>query len=88
VLHLLTSLAPERLARVRWVAAALALAILLGRPAQPAVAQGTDIAVVVHPGVSTDNLSLVDLRRILTGDREFWPGDDRVTIFIRAPIAR
>ena len=88
MLHLLTSLAPERLARVRWVAAALALAILSGWPGPPAAAQGTDIAVVVHPGVSTDNLSLTDLRRILTGDREFWPGGDRVTIFIRAPIAR
>jgi hypothetical protein len=88
VLYLLTSLAPERLARVRCIAAALALAILFGWPGPPAVAQGTDIAVVVHPGVSADNLSLADLRRILTGDREFWPGGDRVTIFIRAPIAR
>ena len=88
MLYLLTSLAPERLARVRWVAAALALALLFGWPSPPALAQGTDIAVVVHPGVSTDNLSLADLRRILTGDREFWPGGDRVTIVIRAPIAR
>lgn len=88
MLHLLSSLAPERLARVPFVAAALALAILLGWPGRPAVAQGPDIAVVVHPGVSADNLSLADLRRILTGDREFWPGGDRVTIFIRAPIAR
>jgi ABC-type phosphate transport system substrate-binding protein len=70
------------------MACALALAILLGWSGEPAVAQGTDIAVVVHPGVSTDQLSLADLRRILTGDREFWPGGDRVTIFIRAPIAR
>ena len=88
MLYLLISLAPERLARVRWVAAVLALAILFGGTGRPAVAQGTDIAVVVHPGVSADNLSLADLRRILTGDREFWPGGDRVTIFIRAPIAR
>jgi ABC-type phosphate transport system substrate-binding protein len=57
-------------------------------PGLPAVAQGSDIAVVVHPGVSTDNLSLADLRRILTGDREFWPGGDRVAIVIRAPVAR
>jgi ABC-type phosphate transport system substrate-binding protein len=47
-----------------------------------------DIAVIVHPGVGTDNLSIPDLRRMLTGDREFWPGGVRVTIFIRAPIAR
>ena len=48
-----------------------------------------DIAVIVHPGVAIDNLPLADLRRILTGDREFWAaGSQRVTIFIRAPIAR
>jgi hypothetical protein len=47
-----------------------------------------DIAVVVHPDVAVDNLPLADLRRILTGDREFWSGAGRVTIFIRAPIAR
>ena len=88
MLYLLTPVATARLARVRYAAAALALAILFAWPGLPAVAQGTDIAVVVHPGVSTDNLSLADLRRILTGDREFWPGGDRVTIFIRAPIAR
>ena len=80
--------APARRLGGRSVAAAVMLAILLGWPGLPAVAQGTDIAVVVHPGVATDNLSLADLRRILTGDREFWPGGDRVTIFIRAPIAR
>jgi hypothetical protein len=88
VLYLLTSVAPAGLARVRCVAAAVALVILFAWPGLPAVAQGADIAVVVHPGVSADNLSLADLRRILTGDREFWPGGDRVTIFIRAPIAR
>ena len=74
-----------------WLAAAAvvaALAIVAGPFATAAVAQNADIAVVVHPSVSADNLSLADLRRILTGDREFWPGGDRVTIFIRAPIAR
>ena len=88
MLYLLTPVAPAWRARARWVAVALALAILFGWPGPPAAAQATDIAVVVHPGVSADNLSLADLRRILTGDREFWPGGDRVTIFIRAPIAR
>ena len=47
-----------------------------------------DIAVVVHPDVPVDNLSLAELRRILLGDREFWTSGARVTLFIRAPIAR
>ena len=83
------------------VALALAVCLLVGVEAGPVIAFGTfgafdsngaqgqqDIAVVVHPGVGADNLSLADLRRMLTGDREFWPGGARVTIFIRAPIAR
>ena len=49
--------------------------------------QGTDISVIVHPGVTEDNLSIAELRQILTGDREFWKGGTRVTIFIRAPVA-
>jgi hypothetical protein len=52
-------------------------------PAALAQSQG-DIAVIVHPGVPVDDLSLADLRRMLTGDREFWSGSGRVTIFIRA----
>jgi ABC-type phosphate transport system substrate-binding protein len=48
----------------------------------------TDIAVIVHPDIKVDNLSLADLRRILLGDREFWPSGPRVTLLIRAPVAR
>ena len=48
----------------------------------------SDIAVVVHPDVGVDNLSLPELRRILLGDREFWPSGARVTLLIRAPVAR
>jgi phosphate transport system substrate-binding protein len=48
----------------------------------------TDIAVVVNPSVAIDNLSIAELRRILLGDREFWSAGARVTLLIRAPIAR
>jgi hypothetical protein len=50
--------------------------------------QPEPIAVIVHPQVQVDDLSLPDLRRYLLGEREFWPSGARVTIFIRAPIAR
>jgi hypothetical protein len=67
------------------VALALAAAVV----AAPAARQASpDIAVVVHPDVPVDNLTLADLRRILMGDREFWTSGSRVTLFIRAPIAR
>jgi hypothetical protein len=65
----------------------LALCLVLACFA-PLGAQGSsDVAVVVHPDLPVDNLSLADLRRLLLGDREFWPGSVRVTLLIRAPIA-
>ena len=48
---------------------------------------GTDVAVVVHPDVPVDNLTLGELRRIVLGDRGFWPARVRVALLIRAPIA-
>ncbi len=46
-----------------------------------------DIAVVVHPDVAVDSLTLGELRRLVLGDREFWPASVRVTLLIRAPVA-
>ena len=48
---------------------------------------GGDVAVVVHSGVPVDDLSINDLRRMVLGDRTFWPGGMRITLLIRAPIA-
>ena len=53
----------------------------------PAHAQEVSVAVVVNASVTVDNLPLVELRRILLGDREFWSAGNRVTLLIRAPIA-
>ena len=49
---------------------------------------GGDIAVVVNRDVPVDNLTLGELRRVLLGDREFWPSSTRITLLIRAPVAR
>jgi hypothetical protein len=75
--------------RARAVAVLAVVCVLAGVLPPPAGAQTQpDIAVIVNSDVAVDNLSLADLRRILTGDKEFWPSGSRVTIFIRAPIAR
>jgi hypothetical protein len=67
----------------------VAIGLVVSLTAAPAARQASpDIAVVVHPDVPLDNLTLTDLRRILIGDREFWTSGSRVTLFIRAPIAR
>ncbi|HUF48702.1 MAG TPA: hypothetical protein VMM93_12875 [Vicinamibacterales bacterium] len=67
-----------------WIAAALLVAATApaGQAQQPA-----DIAVIVHADVAIDNLTLAELRRVWLGDREFWPSGERITLFIRAPVA-
>jgi ABC-type phosphate transport system substrate-binding protein len=62
--------------------------IFVSAVAGPRAQAPADIAVVVNPSVALDNLSFADLRRILLGDREYWSSGARVTILIRAPIAR
>lgn len=71
------------------LAAWLVLAAVCGFlcPAR-AAAQSGDIAVVANAEVPVDNLTLAELRRMLLGDREFWASGVRVTLLIRAPIAR
>jgi hypothetical protein len=70
----------------RWLTA-LGFAALL--PVLPAAGQTSpDLAVVAHPDVGVEELSSADLRRLLLGDREFWPSGARVSIVIRAPVAR
>ena len=54
-----------------------------GLPAAPA-----DVAVIVHPGVAETDLSLTEIRTVLRGDRQFWSGNKRITLLIRAPAAR
>ena len=65
----------------------LSLCFALVSPAG-ATAAGNDFAIVVHPGVPLDDLSLTQLRRILLGDQQFWSSDLRVTLLIRAPVTR
>jgi ABC-type phosphate transport system substrate-binding protein len=52
-----------------------------------APAAGTDVAVVVHRDVPTENLSFAELRKIVLGDRQFWSSNLRVTLLIRAPAS-
>lgn len=54
----------------------------------PAAAAGGDVAVVVRPDTPVDDLSLSEIRKLLLGDRQFWRGNLRVTLLIRAPVAR
>ena len=51
------------------------------------LAWAEDVAVVVHPQVPADNLTLAQVRKLLLGDRQFWTSDLRVTLLVRAPVA-
>ena len=73
----------------RSVAMLIVIALIASTTVAPASMQTpTDIAVIAHPDVPIADLSRADLRRMLLGDREFWAPGLRVTLFIRAPIAR
>ncbi len=50
--------------------------------------EASDIAIVVRPDVPIDNLSFTELRKLVLGDRQFWSSNLRVTLLIRAPMAR
>ena len=54
----------------------------------PLQLKASGIAVVANANVPVNNLSLADLRKLLLGDRQFWNSDLRVTLLIRAPMAR
>jgi ABC-type phosphate transport system substrate-binding protein len=47
-----------------------------------------DIAIVVNSEVPIDNLSFDDVRKLVLGDKQYWAGHLRVTLLMRAPVAR
>ena len=65
----------------------MACLLLVRFASSPAAQTAGDVALVVHPDVPVDNLTVSELRRVVLGDREFWPAGVRITLLIRAPIA-
>lgn len=64
-----------------------AICLLLVWPTHVIAQPPVDLAVAVHHDVPVDDLKMSELRRIVLGDREFWPGSVRVTLLIRAPVS-
>ena len=54
----------------------------------PAIGQNTDMAVIVNSNNAVTNLSLVDLRKILAGQKRSWPGGAPVKIMVRGAGSR
>ncbi len=88
----LPRLATVKLFRAFSVAAAAAVLLI---PAQSAMAQSEaaagprqPIAIVVNPKDGVSDLSFAELRRIFLGEQQFWPDRSKVTLLVRAPVAR
>lgn len=89
--HLVTH--PVWFARLhRRVAPGAALcAAMLCIPAHNVLSQATQrqaVAIVVNPKSSMTDLSFAELRRIFLGERQFWPDRSKITLLVRAPVAR
>jgi ABC-type phosphate transport system substrate-binding protein len=56
--------------------------------ASAASAPSGDVAIVANPDVPVDDLTLAEVRKIFKGDRQFWAGNARITLLVRAPVAR
>ena len=77
------------LRRPAFVAATLLACLAMALPFSLPAAEGSaDVAVVVHTGVPVSDLAFAEMRKLLLGDRQFWNPGLRVTLLIRAPVAR
>ena len=65
----------------------LAAALGTALPALSADSQG-DVALVVRPELPVEGLTFAEVRSLLMGDRQFWRPGLRVTLLVRAPVAR
>jgi hypothetical protein len=52
------------------------------------LAAGGDIAVVVGGSSPVNELTLSQTRKLLLGEQQFWNSNLRVTLLLRAPVAR
>jgi hypothetical protein len=64
------------------------LACSLGNSQASQSGKAGDIAVVVNASNPVNDLSLSELRNMLTGDRRFWKGNVRVKLILREPGTR
>jgi phosphate transport system substrate-binding protein len=63
------------------------LAILL-MLSHAVAAAASDIAIVVNSDVPLENLSFAEVRKLFTGERQFWSSNVRVTLLIQAAGTR
>ena len=73
---------------VRATLLALVLIAAAGSFASRVDAQAIEaVAIVVHPDVPVDELTLAELRSIFLAERQYWQDRSRITLLVRAAIA-
>ena len=66
-----------------WLRFAMAVIALAG--ATPSFAQtAQDVAVIVHPKNTVDNLTMADLAKIFRGERQYWRSNLPVLVLLRS----
>jgi ABC-type phosphate transport system substrate-binding protein len=69
-------------------AATLALVAFAVLGAREARAQTSgEVAIVVNSATAIDDLSLLELRNVFLGERQFWRDGSRIVLLVRAPVA-
>ncbi len=48
---------------------------------------GGSVAIVVHPDVDIDEISMDQLRQIFLAEQQYWPDKSRIILLVRAPAA-
>ena len=71
-----------------WTSRFFLYVLLLMASAGGQRAAAADFAVIASRDVQVSNLSLADLRKLFLGDRQFWNSNLRVSLLVRAPVAR
>jgi hypothetical protein len=74
--------------RLRFPFAILILSSLFIAAEAGAQTGKNDIAVVVHPDTPVSDMTVAEVRKVFTGDRQYWTSNMPVILLVRAPVAR
>jgi ABC-type phosphate transport system substrate-binding protein len=81
---------PRRTLRLACVSVCLGV-LLLYQHAVLAFSPGASaapVAIIANPGVTVDELSLAQLRKIFLGERQFWNSNSRIVLLSPSSVAR
>ena len=65
----------------------IVLSTALNAPLNAAGAAPVAVAIVVGPGVTVDDMTFSEVRKLFLGERQFWNQGLRVVLLMRAPVA-